>query len=73
MGSLFSAPKPVRIDPPAPPPQPEVRTADTVMAEARTENRQRARRGMAGTITTSARGVLAALPDTLPRRSLLGE
>lgn len=73
MGSLFSAPKPVRIDPPAPPPQPEIRTADTAMTEARTENRLRARRGLAGTITTSARGVLTALPDSLPRRSLLGE
>lgn len=73
MGSLFSAPKPVRIDPPAPPPQPLGPSPEAVEAEARNENRLRARRGLAGTITTSARGVLAALPDALPRRSLLGE
>lgn len=73
MGSLFSAPKPVRIDPPPPPPQPAAPSAAAVESEARSENRLRARRGLAGTITTSARGVLATLPDTLPRRSLLGE
>ncbi|MCX7371392.1 MAG: hypothetical protein NTW56_02960 [Alphaproteobacteria bacterium] len=73
MGSLFSAPKPVRVDPPAPPPQPTAPAAATIEADARNENRLRARRGLAGTITTSARGVLTALPDALPRRSLLGE
>ena len=73
MGSLFSAPKPVRIDPPAPPPQPAAPAAASIEADARNENRLRARRGLGGTITTSARGVLTALPDALPRRSLLGE
>ena len=73
MGSLFSAPKPVRIDPPAPPAQPAAPAAASIEAEARTENRLRARRGLAGTITTSARGVLGSLSDALPRRSLLGE
>jgi hypothetical protein len=40
---------------------------------ARTDARSRARRGIAGTIVTGARGALAPLPATLPRRSLLGE
>ncbi len=73
MGSLFSAPKPVRVDPPPPPPQTPAPNPAVIESEARNDNRLRARRGLAGTITTSARGVLGSLPDALPRRSLLGE
>jgi len=40
---------------------------------ARTENRAAARGGIAGTIATSARGVLTPLPIALTRKSLLGE
>jgi len=41
---------------------------------ARLENRDRASRGLSGTIATSARGLLGSLPDfATTRRSLLGE
>ncbi len=73
MGSLFKAPKPVRVDPPVPPPQPSVpAVADVVQATA-TDTRNRALRGIQGTIVTSPRGVLDTLPVGLPRKSLLGE
>jgi len=43
-------------------------------SEARLENRDRATRGLSGTIATSARGLLGSMPDFLTtRRSLLGE
>ncbi|NOG71327.1 hypothetical protein [Roseicella sp. DB1501] len=73
MGGLFSAPKPVVVQ--TQPATEAVTTSaspeqqgDTARAAART----RARRGLEGTIATSARGVLDALPS-LPRKSLLGE
>ena len=73
MGSLFKAPKPVRIDPPVPPPQPTLpAVADVVQATA-SATRNRALRGIQGTIVTSPRGVLEPLPVGLPRKSLLGE
>ncbi|UPY36603.1 hypothetical protein [Sediminicoccus sp. KRV36] len=40
---------------------------------ARVETRAAARQGVAGTIATSARGVLTPLPIALTRKSLLGE
>jgi hypothetical protein len=72
MGGLFSAPKPVVVPPPQPaviaPPAPApVQAAEAVRVEAR----NRVSGGMAGTIATSARGVLTSLP--LTRKSLLGE
>ena len=73
MASLFKAPKPVRIEPPAPPPQPAVPSAAEAGEQAGAETRARARRGIQGTIVASERGVLAALPGTLTRKSLLGE
>lgn len=73
MGSLFKAPKPVRIDPPAPPPQPVLPEPAQVAQDSGAETRRRAQRGIAGTITTSARGVLEAAPIGLARKSLLGE
>ena len=90
MGGLFRAPKPVVVAPtatadstPAASPSPEA-----VAQTARAENQQRARRGLAGTIATSARGVLeerpaaATVPALAPglapglagaRKTLLGE
>ena len=73
MGGLFRAPKPVVVPPaptpePAPAQPPPEQQGDTARAAAR----DRAARGLEGTIATSARGVLAALPAA-PRKSLLGE
>jgi hypothetical protein len=72
MGGLFSAPKPVVIaPPPAPDPAPAAEAA-AAARDARVEAIERARRGLAGTVATSARGVLSA-PPSLVRKSLLGE
>ena len=70
MGGLFQAPKPkITIQPVAPAPSPEAEAS-----AARLENRERATRGLPGTIATSARGLLGSMPDFLTtRRSLLGE
>ena len=82
MGGLFKAPKPKIIAPPsrqavtasqqavtATPPAP-----DAVASETRIESREGATRGLPGTIATSARGLLDAMPSFLTtRRSLLGE
>ncbi|MCX7933347.1 MAG: hypothetical protein N2588_12460 [Rhodovarius sp.] len=73
MGSLFSAPKPVRIDPPPPPPAPPAPEPARIAEAARSEARLRLARSRLGTIATSERGVLAALPVGLARKSLLGE
>ena len=73
MGSLFKAPKPVRIDPPAPPPQPVLPEPAQVAQDAGAEARRRTQRGIQGTINTSARGVLDPQPIGLTRKSLLGE
>jgi hypothetical protein len=70
MGGLFEAPKPkITVQPLAPAPSPEV-----LASETRLENRERATRGLPGTIATSARGLLGVMPDfATTRRSLLGE
>jgi hypothetical protein len=78
MGGLFRAPKPVVIaPPPAPAPAPAVspaQAAEDVAAVSRVEARERARRGLGGTIATSARGLLGASADfAATRKSLLGE
>lgn len=76
MAGLFRAPKPVVIPPPEPPPQTEAASAvsrDTEAEAARIQSRARARGGIAGTVATSARGVLAAVPFAATRKSLLGE
>ena len=73
MASLFKAPKPVRVDPPAPPPVPVVPNAAQATEQVAADTRSRARRGIQGTIATSERGVLAPLPAGLVRKSLLGE
>jgi hypothetical protein len=68
MAALFSAPKPQPLPPPPPLPDP----AEDERRRRR-EALERRRRGRAGTIATSARGLLR-LNDEAPRRkSLLGE
>ncbi|WP_439579041.1 hypothetical protein [Elioraea sp.] len=75
MGGLFRAPTPPAT-PPAP--QPAAQAAPAAPSEDELRARRVAalegrRRGMAGTVATSWRGVLAdALPPT-GRKSLLGE
>jgi len=73
MGGLFKAPKPkITSQPAAPAPTPP--TPEAEASAARVENRDRATRGLPGTIATSARGLLGSMPDFLTtRRSLLGE
>ena len=73
MAGLFRAPKPVVVPPqPAPTTAPAPTLAPVANAEAlRIEGRATARQGIAGTIATSARGVL--LPIAVSRKSLLGE
>jgi hypothetical protein len=86
MGGLFSAPKPVAVQPaPAEVQQQQqqqaaaetaARTeaaAETASRDARVKAVERARRGIAGTIVTSARGVLDPAPAFASRKSLLGE
>jgi hypothetical protein len=78
MGGLLKAPKPVVVTAsPAPAAPPATATPAAVAATAqaaRLENQDRARRGLAGTIATSERGVLAAaVPLAAPRKTLLGE
>jgi hypothetical protein len=81
MGGLFRAPKPVEI---AAPPQQQQQAvaqaqaqvaaaAEAEAAEARLASAARARRGLGGTIVTGPRGVLAPLPTTATRKTLLGE
>jgi hypothetical protein len=69
MGALFRAPRPPAA-PPAPPPAPD---PDAAASEARAEALARSRRGLAGTIATSARGVLAPALPVATRKTLLGE
>jgi hypothetical protein len=82
MGGIFRAPKPTVIDSPAPQAQAETvaQTAaqtsaavDDAGRAARIAAVERARRGIAGTVATSARGVLDPLPLTPQRKTLLGE
>lgn len=75
MAGLFRAPKPVVV-PPAPitpTPQPVAASQEATAEATRTENRAAARGGLAGTIATSARGVLTPIPIAVTRKSLLGE
>jgi hypothetical protein len=68
MGGIFSAPSPP--PPPAPLPAPEPLEDPAV---ARREMLARRRRGRAGTIATSDRGILRPRQPTDRRKSLLGE
>jgi hypothetical protein len=82
MGGLFSAPKPVVIEPPREAAQAQAVAQSAAQTEAAAEDAERAariraveraRRGLAGTIATSARGVLDPLPAFAQRKTLLGE
>jgi hypothetical protein len=79
MGGLFRAPKPVVIAPAAAPAPAQAAVApqqavEETAAASRVEARERARRGLSGTIATSAAGVLGARADfSATRKSLLGE
>ncbi|MCQ4159766.1 hypothetical protein NON00_07475 [Roseomonas sp. GC11] len=77
MGGLFRAPKPVVVTtPPAATPSASTTASPEAVAEtARVDSQERARRGLAGTIATSARGVLDPVPARLAgtRKTLLGE
>lgn len=75
MAGLFRAPKPVVVppQPAAAPAAPAPEPAQAAAEATRIAGRTAARQGIAGTIATSARGVLAPLPVTLTRKSLLGE
>ncbi|MBW6400999.1 hypothetical protein KPL78_24280 [Roseomonas sp. HJA6] len=77
MGGLFRAPKPVVVAPPAAAATTTTdpaQAAEETAAASRAEARSRATRGLAGTIATSARGLLDARPDfAATRKSLLGE
>jgi hypothetical protein len=52
---------------------PAARRAKPPPSTARLRAVERARRGLSGTIATSARGVLDPLPAALQRKTLLGE
>ncbi len=89
MGGLFRAPKPVIVQAPVAAPLPAAATvvpsldpqqptaaspaADQAASDARVAAQQRAERGLAGTIATSARGALDGWLPGLARKSLLGE
>ncbi len=78
MGGLLKAPKPVVVTAAAPAAAPPATATPAAVAAtaqaARLENQDRAKRGLAGTIATSERGVLgAAAPLAGPRKTLLGE
>ncbi|WP_145134383.1 hypothetical protein [Roseomonas gilardii] len=79
MGGLFSVPKPVVVATPALPQQAaadaSAGAANVAATDARQDDAARRRRGLAGTVATSDRGVLSPLP-ALPaaaRKTLLGE
>ncbi|PZW50437.1 hypothetical protein C8P66_102125 [Humitalea rosea] len=74
MGGLFKAPQPIASTAPTELPV-DTTPPEEAAGAARVANADRARRGLAGTIATSARGVLDAAPSATlgTRRSLLGE
>ncbi|MGH6661223.1 MAG: hypothetical protein ACREB6_06765 [Rhodospirillales bacterium] len=69
MAALFGAPKP----PPLPPPPPPLPDLDEEERRQRLAAIERRRRGRAGTIATSERGLLGLSDDAPRRKSLLGE
>lgn len=77
MGGLFRAPKPVVVAATQPAATPAAGpTAEQALQASRVETQDRARRGLPGTVLTSARGVLdpaPGLPPAAARKSLLGE
>ncbi len=82
MGGLMKAPKPAApaVDTSASTAQAQAdaaaaaqASADAAAEAARQKALDRARRGLAGTIATSARGVLDPAPAFAVRKNLLGE
>jgi uncharacterized protein with von Willebrand factor type A (vWA) domain len=82
MGGLIGAPKPAApaVDTSASVAQAQAdaaaaaqASADAAAEAARRKSLERARRGLAGTIATSARGVLDPVPGIAQRKNLLGE
>jgi hypothetical protein len=81
MGGLFQAPKPVvtatdtnnAVQAATEKAAATEASAEDAARQARQRALDRARRGLAGTIATSARGVLAPAPGNAARKSLLGE
>ncbi|WP_226381397.1 hypothetical protein [Falsiroseomonas ponticola] len=82
MGGLIRAPKPAApaVDSSAANAQAQAdasaaaaANAEAAAREARLKALERARRGLAGTIATSPRGVLDPAPGFAVRKSLLGE
>ncbi|WP_439598960.1 hypothetical protein [Falsiroseomonas sp.] len=81
MGGLLKAPKPAvsapdtnaAVETAAAKSAATEATAEETAREARQRALNRARRGLAGTIATSARGVLDPAPAFAARKNLLGE
>jgi hypothetical protein len=77
MGGMFKAPKPTVVTAAEPVAAPAATPASVTAAAqtARLENQDRGRRGLAGTVATSDRGVLEAAPRAVAnaRKTLLGE
>jgi hypothetical protein len=70
MGGFLPSPSPSAPSLPSPAPEPDLKEVER---QSRLDALARKRRGLAGTITTSPRGLLA-LSDWAPKRkSLLGE
>jgi len=70
MGGFLPSPSPSAPSLPPPAPEPDL---EEVERKSRLDALARKRRGLAGTVTTSSRGLLA-LSDWAPKRkSLLGE
>lgn len=68
MGELFSSPS---LPPPMP--MPEVKDPEEEARKKRLEEMERRRRGRAGTIATSPRGLLSLSDNSQNKKSLLGE
>jgi hypothetical protein len=70
MGGFLPSPSPSAPSTPSPAPEPDLKEIER---QSRLDALARKRRGLAGTVTTSPRGLLA-LSDWAPKRkSLLGE
>ncbi len=69
MGGMFAAPK---APPPPPPPEPEI-DPEEEERKKRIEAIERRRRGRAGLVHTSSRGLLGASSNEAKGKNLLGE
>lgn len=73
MGGLFRAPAPPPPPPPEPPAAPAAREREEEERARRLAALEARRRGLAETVATSWRGVLADALPPVGRKSLLGE